>query len=148
MMEEIDMNSDQQSGIGSDDLSDPNIDAQPLARLAETQPDLWPAIQRQPHCYPHHPEGIAQNLRQQHTSPGQPPPHDCLPPPGQWAAEFQRTNGREPTMSEFRDAQAQGAIARERKPTDPSMQQMSQGARQLAEGARGFFTQRVAPHGS
>jgi hypothetical protein len=139
------MNSNQQSGIGSDDLSDPNIDAQTLARLAETRPDLWPAIQRHPNCYPQLQQWISQNLGQQPTASGQQPPHDFLPTPEQWAAEFQRTNGREPTMSEFRDAQAQGAIARERKPTDPSMQQMSQGARQLAEGARGFFTQRVAP---
>jgi hypothetical protein len=139
------MNSNPQSGIGSDDLSDPNIDAQTLARLAETRPDLWPAIQRHPNCYPQLQQWISQNLGQQPTASGQQPPHDFLPTPEQWAAEFQRTNGREPTMSEFREAQAQGAIARERKPTDPSMQQMSQGARQLAEGARGFFTQRVAP---
>ena len=140
------MNNDQHSGIGSDDLSDPNIDAQTLARLAETRPDLWPGIQQHPNCYPQLQQWISQNQGQQPpTASGQQHPHDFLPTPEQWAAEFQRTNGREPTMSEFRDAQAQGMIAHERKPMDPSMQQMSQGARQLAEGARGFFTQRVAP---
>lgn len=140
------MNNDQHSGIGSDDLSDPNIDAQTLARLAETRPDLWPAIQRHPNCYPQLQQWISQNLGQQTTASAQQSPQTgFLPTPEQWAAEFQRTNGREPTMSEFRDAQTQGAIAQERKPMDPSMQQISQGAKQLADGARGFFTQRVAP---
>lgn len=142
----IEMNNDQHDGFGSENLTDPNIDAQALARLAETRPDLWPAIQRHPNCYPQLQQWISQNLGQQPTAAGQQSPHaGFLPTPEQWAAEFQRANGREPTMSEFRDAQAQGAIAQERKPMDPSMQQMSQGAKQVAEGARDFFTQRVAP---
>src|SRR5699024_12345847 len=106
------MNNDQHSGIGSDDLSDPNLDAQTLARLAETRSDLWPTIQQHPNCYPRLQQWISQNLGQQPpTASGQQPPHDLLPTPEQWSGELQRTNGREPTMFEFSNEQAQSAIA-------------------------------------
>lgn len=144
------MNSNQPSNPGPSDLTDPNIDPQTLAQIAETSSDLWPAIQSHPNCYPELHRWIAANLGQQQEQPYAPTAQQGswpapLPTPEQWAAEFQQQNGREPTMSEFRHAQAQGAVAPERKATDPSMQQMSQGAKQLAEGAKGFFTERVAP---
>lgn len=138
------------SNIGPDNLSDPNLDPWTLARLAETRSDLWPAIQQHPNCYPELQHWISQQLGHQHqhqsaTSGQKHRQTPSRPAPDQWALGFKQKNGREPTMSEFRDAQMRGEIAPERKATDPSMQQMSQGARQLAGGAKDFFSQRVAP---
>ena len=138
------------SNSGSENLSDPNIDPQALARLAETRRELWPAIYQHPNCYPELQQWISQQLGQQHYQPQTPsgqqqPQAQSHLTPDQWAAEFQRNSGREPTMSEFRNAQLRGEVAQERAAADPSMQQMTQGARQLADGAKGFFTQRVAP---
>lgn len=62
----------------------------------------------------------------------------------EWAAEFQQTHHREPTMSEYQAAVQAGAIVQERQ-RDQSMQQMAQGARQVASGAKDFFNSRVAP---
>ncbi len=59
-----------------------------------------------------------------------------------WAAAFQQATGREPTMHEFQTALANGEIAKER---DPSLQQMSAGARQIVAGAKGLYDSRVAP---
>ena len=142
------MNMENLSNIDPENLSDPNIDPQTLARLAETRQDLWPAIQQHPNCYPELQQWISQ--RQQHYQPSAPsaqqqPQAPSQMTPDQWAAEFQQNTGREPTMSEFRNAQMRGEIAQERKTTDPSMQQMTHGARQIAEGAKGYFSQRVAP---
>ncbi|MGO1177669.1 MAG: hypothetical protein ACTMKZ_15975 [Brevibacterium aurantiacum] len=150
MKDDIDMSMENLSNIGPDNLSDPNLDPWTLARLAETRSDLWPAIQQHPNCYPELQHWISQQLGQQHYQPpapsGQQQPQ--APPrltPDQWAAEFQQNSGREPTMSEFRDAQMRGEVGRERTAVDPSMQQMTQGAKQLAGGAKDFFTNRVAP---
>lgn len=60
----------------------------------------------------------------------------------QWAAAFQQAHGREPTMSEYQQALARGEIAKER---DPSVQQMTDGARQIATGVKNFYDARVAP---
>lgn len=51
-------------------------------------------------------------------------------------------------MTEYQDAIASGAIAPERRPMDPSFQQMLAGAKQVASGAKDFFNNRVAPTAS
>ncbi|MFJ8027793.1 hypothetical protein [Streptomyces sp. NPDC096311] len=63
----------------------------------------------------------------------------------QWAAGFQQTHHREPTMSEYQTAVHAGLIAPERRPRDRSMQQMADGAKQVVNGARDFFNTKVAP---
>ncbi|MDN6747834.1 MAG: hypothetical protein L0L93_12695 [Brevibacterium sp.] len=143
------MNTQNPSSFGPDNLSDPRIDPHTLARLAETRSDLWLQIQQHPNCYPELQHWIDQNLGRHYPSKvASDQQHESTPSrptPEHWAREFQRSTGREPTMSEFRDAQTRGEIAQERKAVDPSMQQMSQGARQLAGGAKDFLSQRVAP---
>ncbi|MEB4613238.1 hypothetical protein OOT08_01145, partial [Leucobacter sp. M11] len=59
-----------------------------------------------------------------------------------WAAGFQQAYGREATMSEYQAAVAAGHV---RKPVDPTVQQMTAGAKQFATGAKDFFVGQVAP---
>ncbi|MFB7594685.1 hypothetical protein [Streptomyces sp. NPDC056160] len=76
------------------------------------------------------------------------PPRPRVPPvvtAEQWAAGFRQTHHREPTMSEHQAAVQTGLIALERRPPDPSMQLMADGAKQAVNGARGFFNTKVAP---
>jgi hypothetical protein len=76
------------------------------------------------------------------------PPGPQVPPvvtTEQWAAGFRRTHHREPTMSEYQAAVHAGLITPARWPRDPAMQQMADGARQVANGARDFFNTKVAP---
>lgn len=60
----------------------------------------------------------------------------------EWAARFQAEHGREPSMTEYRAAVEAGEV---RADQSRSVQQMSDGMRQVAAGARGFFDERVAP---
>ncbi|MFI8089158.1 hypothetical protein ACIF9R_12685 [Streptomyces sp. NPDC086080] len=74
------------------------------------------------------------------------PPRPQVPPvvtAEQWGAGFQQTHHREPTMSECQAAVHARLIAPERRPRDPSMQQVADGAKQVANGARGFFNTKV-----
>lgn len=48
-------------------------------------------------------------------------------------------------MSEYQAAVHAGLIAPERRPRDPSMEQMADGAKQVVNGARDFFNTKVAP---
>ncbi|MBP5897971.1 hypothetical protein [Streptomyces scabiei] len=76
------------------------------------------------------------------------PPRPQVPPvvtAEQWAAGFRQTHLREPTMPEYQAAVQAGLIAPERRPRDPSMQQMTNGAKQVVNGARDFFNTKVAP---
>lgn len=76
------------------------------------------------------------------------PPRPQVPPvvtAEQWAAGFQQTHHREPTMSEYQAAVQAGLIAPERRPRDPSMRLMADGAKQVVNGARDFFNTKVAP---
>lgn len=120
-------------------MTDLNDDLQPeaLAKLAPDRPDLWPQIRRHPNCYPELARWIDMHAAQTAPVPQKPTADD-------WAALFGQANGREPTMSEYQAALASGEIAGESK-RDQSLQQMSAGARQLATGAKDFYTARVAP---
>lgn len=86
---------------------------------------------------------------QGHATASQAVPSRPLVPPvvtaKQWAAGFRQTHHREPTMSERQAAVDAGLIAPERRPRDPSMQQMADGAKQVANDARDFFNTQVAP---
>ncbi|TLS44973.1 hypothetical protein FE633_17700 [Streptomyces montanus] len=86
---------------------------------------------------------------QGHTTASQAvPPRPQVPPVAtaeQWAAGFQQTHHREPTMSEYQAAVHAGLITPERRPRDPSMQQMADGAKQVVNGARDFFNTKIAP---
>ncbi|MFC4506256.1 MULTISPECIES: hypothetical protein [Streptomyces] len=76
------------------------------------------------------------------------PPRPQVPPvvtAEQWAAGFQQTHHREPTMSEYQAAVHAGLIAPERRPRDPSMQLMADGAKQVVNGAQDFFNTKVVP---
>lgn len=89
------------------------------------------------------------------TPPNRPPSRPPNPPratPDSWSATFQQTHGREPTMSEYQQALANGEILSNEtgngeaaKERDPSVQQMSDGAKQLASGVKGFYDAKVAP---
>ncbi|MDW6058216.1 hypothetical protein SAZ11_08960 [Streptomyces sp. FXJ1.4098] len=76
------------------------------------------------------------------------PPRPQVPPvvtAEQWAAGFQQTHHREPTMSEYQAAVQAGLIAPERRPRHPSMQLMADGVKQVVNSARDFFSTKVAP---
>ncbi|MER6375517.1 hypothetical protein ABT255_45930 [Streptomyces mirabilis] len=75
------------------------------------------------------------------------PPRPQVPPvvtAEQWAAGFRQTHHRESTISEYQAAVQAGLIAPERRPRDPSMQLMADGAKQVVNGARDFFNTKVA----
>lgn len=136
------------------ELSDPTIDAATLALLAQHRPDLHPLIQRHPNCYPELITWIAAQEPPAPTAPAAPtqtaaaqpsasrPAAAPLPTADEWAARFQATHGREPSMSEYQAALAGGQIAVQR---DASMQQISEGAKQIATGAKDFFNTHIAP---
>lgn len=63
----------------------------------------------------------------------------------EWAAVFQQDHRREPTLAEYQEALRLGHVASERPPRDPSIQQMADGARQVAAGARNLYKAKVAP---
>lgn len=63
----------------------------------------------------------------------------------QWAAAFQQDNCREPTLAEYQEALRLGHVASEHRPRDPSLQQMADGARQVAAGAKSLYEAKVAP---
>ncbi|MFF8917455.1 hypothetical protein ACF08M_30145 [Streptomyces sp. NPDC015032] len=48
-------------------------------------------------------------------------------------------------MAEYQATVHAGLIVPERRPCDPSMQQMADGAKQIANGARDFFNAKVSP---
>lgn len=120
-------------------MTDLNDDLPPeaLAKLAQERPDLWPQIRQHQNCYPELAHWI-----DMHAVQGAPAP--SKPTAEEWAARFQQTNGREPTMSEYQAALASGEIADTNK-RDPSFQQISAGARQIATGAKDFYNARIAP---
>ncbi len=62
----------------------------------------------------------------------------------QWQARFQLDNGREPTLREYQEAVAQGAVAGPGVP-DNSVGDMKEGLKQFATGAKDFVSNRVAP---
>ncbi|WP_141662900.1 hypothetical protein [Streptomyces sp. Wb2n-11] len=73
------------------------------------------------------------------------PPRPQVPPvvtAEQWAAGFQQTHH---PMSEYQTAVHASLIVHERRPRDPSMEQMADGARQVVNSARDFFNTKVAP---
>lgn len=120
-------------------MTDLNDDLLPeaLAKLAPERPDLWPQIRRHPNCYPELARWIDMHAAQTAPVPQKPTADD-------WAALFGQANGREPTMSEYYAALESGEIGGENT-RDPSLQQMSAGARQIATGAKDFYNARVAP---
>ncbi|MDE1558200.1 MULTISPECIES: hypothetical protein [Actinotignum] len=62
----------------------------------------------------------------------------------QWQARFQLDNGREPTLREYQEAVAQGAVAGPGA-ADNSVGDMKEGLKQFATGAKDFVSNRVAP---
>lgn len=137
------------SGFTPQRAADPSTDAATLQQLAQARPDLHEAILANPQCYP----GLRQWIERQRpaTSTGGPAGTGqaqrpaAKPTAEQWSAAFQQSTGREPTMSEYQAALSRGEIARERLSQDPSVQQLSAGAKQFATGAKDFFSTRVAP---
>ncbi|MFG2683882.1 hypothetical protein [Streptomyces sp. NPDC048392] len=93
---------------------------------------------------PQLPEQPTQAMQQLHRV----PPRSRVPldvTAEQWGAGFQQTYHREPAMSERHAALHAGLIAPERRPRDPSMRQMADGAKQVVNGARDFFNTKVVP---
>ncbi|MGJ9462799.1 hypothetical protein ACRQDN_01495 [Actinotignum sp. GS-2025e] len=146
-----------------ENLGDPQITARDLADIAAQRPDLWDAIAVHPQCYPalvawireRQAEAQAQQApqfaqtQQPATHPEeQPAAHaqQALQPltAEQWQARFQLDNGREPTLREYQEAVAQGAVAGPGVP-DNSVGDMKEGLKQFATGAKDFVSNRVAP---
>ncbi|MDN5816472.1 MAG: hypothetical protein L0J68_06340 [Micrococcaceae bacterium] len=131
------------SSYTSADLRDPNIDPATLTQLAQSRPDLWQGISSNLNC----PVELANWIRLQ--IPNDPPLQQTQPPAPvtaeEWSARFQRATDREPTMSEYQSAVETGQILPERRPRDPSAEQMAAGAKQIAAGAKELFNNRVAP---
>lgn len=121
------------------DMADASIAAATLAQLAGAREDLWPAISAHPNCYPALAEWIAQQ------SVPAPAPKLAAMSSEAWAAQFQRNNGREATMSEYQNALATGEIMQEARSTEDAVAQIAGGAKQLASEAKDFLTTRVAP---
>ncbi|MFD4574728.1 hypothetical protein ACFWNK_21900 [Streptomyces sp. NPDC058417] len=98
--------------------------------MAEDQPQL-----------PEHPT-------QGHAPASQAVPPRLLVPPvvtaEQWGAGFRQAQHREPTMSEYQAAVHAGCTTPERRPRDPSMRQVTDGARQVVNGDLYFFNTKVA----
>lgn len=69
-----------------------------------------------------------------------PPSRPAMMTPDDWAAQFTTQMGREPSMSEYQQAVASGVVG---APRDPSIQQMRDGVRQLAQGMGGFVSGRL-----
>lgn len=87
--------------------------------------------------------GFTNVPRQTNPQPTPPPSGRPTPlTPDAWAAQFQQRMGREPSMSEYQKAVADGIVG---APRDPSVQQMRDGMQQLAQGAGAFFDARVKP---
>ncbi|MFV0433308.1 MAG: hypothetical protein ACK5LO_04930 [Leucobacter sp.] len=118
------------------DLSSSEVDATALATLAQHRPDLWSEIQRHPRCYPELAQWIDQQVAPQPQRPAAKPTAD------EWATWFRQTVGREPSMTEYQTAVANGEIAKHR---DQSVQAMTDGAKQMAAGAKGFYDAKIAP---
>jgi|GEM_PF-3552692 len=75
-----------------------------------------------------------------------PQPPASKPSAQEWSQAFQAANGREPSMSEYQAAVAGGEIAQEGAPEhDPSVERMTEGLKQFAQGAKGFYESKVAP---
>ncbi|MDE1655473.1 hypothetical protein [Actinotignum sanguinis] len=157
-----------------ENLGDPQITARDLADIAAQRPDLWDAIAVHPQCYPalvswirerqaeaqgqpapqapqtqQSPQPAAQPEERLAEQPApqfsQPAAHAPQPLTAeQWQARFQLDNGREPTLREYQEAVAQGAVAGPGVP-DNSVGDMKEGLKQFATGAKDFVNNRVAP---
>lgn len=128
------------ANLSAADLSDPTIAAARLAEIAQARHDLWPLILQHPNVYPGLSDWIIRQQPTQHAS--QQPQAPAAMTAETWAAGFLQANGREATMGEYQAALAAGHI---RKPVDPNIQHMTEGAKQLASGAKDFFREQVAP---
>lgn len=122
-----------------DYLRDPRTDATALAAIAQSRPDLWPAVRQHPNCYPE----LAGWIDRQSAAARPPAPPKLTA--DQWSAQFQQVNHREPTLGEYQAAVRDGHVAAEPRQRDASAQQMADGARQVASGAKEFFNTRAAP---
>ncbi|MDY5150015.1 variant leucine-rich repeat-containing protein [Actinotignum timonense] len=150
-----------------ENLGDPQITARDLADIAAQRPDLWDAIAVHPQCYPALVSWIRERqaeaqgqqapqfaqVQQPEAQPvaqpeEQPAAHAQQAPQPltaeQWQARFQLDNGREPTLREYQEAVAQGAVAGPGIP-DNSVGDMKEGLKQFATGAKDFVSNRVAP---
>lgn len=126
----------------AEDLAAPDVSAETLAAVAAVRPELWDAILAHPLCYP----GLRDWIGQQRQAAPAPP---VVPVTAEaWSAAFTQQNGREATMSEYQAAVADGRIAADKKAMDPSLQQIGEGAKQFAAGAKDFITNKMAPAAS
>lgn len=103
------------SSYTAEDLDDPSIDAVTLRNIAAERPDLWPQVLQHPSCYP----GLADYIRAQ-QGPAQPPAAPQAPDPQQPAQPVQ--------------FEQQGAG-----------EHFAAGARQLAGGAKNYWSNTAAP---
>lgn len=112
------MNSRETSSYTESDFADPGIDAATLRQVATARADLRSAILAHPNCYPELTDWLRQRIRAADEQP---------PAPGPTA-----TAAPEP-------------LEVPRRSQDPSVQPMSAGAKQLAAGAKAYFSSTVAP---
>lgn len=123
----------------AEDLLDPNIEAGALGEIASARPDLWSMILEHPNVYPALTAHIQQYLPtvgvEQLRAAAAPtipaaPPAPPAPPAAPTAAPAAAPTAAPTTAPHT---------------PDPSLQQMSDGAKQLAAGAKDFFNTKVAP---
>lgn len=130
-------------------LADPGIDAATLGQVAAARPDLWAAILAHPNCYPE----LADWLRQRMPGADERPP---APESAETAAHrvtggdrgsvpFEQVQSHQLASMEHQVARALRMLKERRGSLDPSVQQMSAGAKQLAAGAKDYVTNTVAP---
>lgn len=114
------MNPQDFSAMTAHDLQDPSVTPETLGQLANARQDLWPQIRQHPNIYPElatwldsqlgAPQAAPQQAQQTQPQQAQ---SVAKPTEQQWAAEFQATQGREPTMSEYQQAREEGVFRKE-----------------------------------
>ncbi|MEU3018942.1 hypothetical protein ABZ635_16265 [Nocardiopsis sp. NPDC007018] len=137
------------ASYSAQELADPRVDATTLRHVAAARPDLWQSILNHPNCDAELAAYLRQNSRPATPPPGghpQGPPHAQGPQTHPGAAPQQ---GPPPQYGPQPPAgpPPQGAPQTEGQPSQASQgaQQMAAGAKDLANGAKAYFTNTVAP---
>lgn len=132
-----------------EDLANPGIDAATLGQLASARPDLSGAILAHPNCYPELANWLSQGMQANDEQPPAPVPNETA---GQMVTSVEhgsvalkQTKGDNLGMNEYQNPMPPTLVDERRKSLDPSVQQMSAGARQVAAGAKDYFANTVAP---
>lgn len=146
------------AGYSAQELADPRIDSETLRRIAAVRPDLWPSILRHPNCD----GGLAAHIRQ--NTPQAAPPSRTGPRPPMGGPP--QSGPQAPMGGGSLQTGPQGSVGGPRngpvppvggpgRPGSPPMggapqsgaqsSQAASGAKDLANGAKTYFADTVAP---